>query len=695
MTVLSRRWGSTAVAATVVAAAVVAVTAMDATSAPAATTLPCGATYTIGWQTPSNHPADFGATITVTNNASYPITNWTITWQFTAGQTIVPGSPFSANVTQSGTTVTATPAGSFNANLAPGASTTFGFNGDYDGTSNPVPAVTCAGPNQGSSSSTLSGPLDPLGVNTAAWDTDFVDPAIASNLSSADIGLIRYPGGSWADQYLWQPNTVNGAVQPVNFAQFSNQVDAVSGGQKFVTIDYGSDTPASAAAWVNQSKTAGQGTTLWEIGNEEYGSWEADTHANPHTATSYATNAQPYLQAMKAADPKAQICYDYAMDGGLAPGAGVDGWQNWNDTILKADAATIDCADVHWYPINGTPTESVQSIMELVDNIPAAAAEIHTALATNDPSAYFVVGETNMSQTANEWNEEPVGALFSAANALEWLSFGAQSVDWWDVHNYGTPTADFGMFSSGSSGEPAVNTPYPPYYGYLLTSKLAVKGAKVATLPVSTPNIYGFSSTQPGGAYSVMLVNADPTAATTISTSSLGITGTSGTRYTYDAANPTIVQGTFANGQVEIPAESIVVLTAAGTPPTTTTTTTTAPPTTTTTTAPTTTTTATAPAGCQVSEAVTNSWSGGFQLDFTVTNTGTKPSTGWTVNFTWPGTQTTSQVWSATPSQTGAAFSATNLSYNGALSPSGSTTFGLLGNGTTPTALSNLRCTTS
>jgi hypothetical protein len=48
--------------------------------------------------------------------------------------------------------------------------------------------------------------------------------------------------------------------------------------------------------------------------------------------------------------------------------------------------------------------------MELVDNIPAAAAEVHNELSTNDPNAYFVVGETNMSQTANEWNQEPVGA---------------------------------------------------------------------------------------------------------------------------------------------------------------------------------------------------------------------------------------------------------------------------------------------
>ena len=67
------------------------------------------------------------------------------------------------------------------------------------------------------------------------------------------------------------------------------------------------------------------------------------------------------MQAMKAADPNAQICYDYGMDGDLAPGSGVDDWQTWNSTILQADAAYIDCADVHWYPINGVPRARASS----------------------------------------------------------------------------------------------------------------------------------------------------------------------------------------------------------------------------------------------------------------------------------------------------------------------------------------------
>src|SRR5580698_10592841 len=121
-----------------------------ATPAPADTGASCGATFTVGWQTPSNSPPDFGATVTVTNNAPYTIQTWTVSWTFSAGQTVVAGSPYSANVTQSGSTVTATPAATYDAVLTSGQSTTFGFDADYNGTSNPVPVVSCAGPSEGS-----------------------------------------------------------------------------------------------------------------------------------------------------------------------------------------------------------------------------------------------------------------------------------------------------------------------------------------------------------------------------------------------------------------------------------------------------------------------------------------------------------------------------------------------------------------
>ncbi|MFF0173430.1 glycoside hydrolase family 9 protein [Micromonospora profundi] len=77
---------------------------------------------------------------------------------------------------------------------------------------------------------------------------------------------------------------------------------------------------------------------------------------------------------------------------------------------------------------------------------------------------------------------------------------------------------------------------------------------------------------------------------------------------------------------------------------------------------------------------VTNDWSTGFTATVTITNTGTTALNGWALRWSFTGGQTVSQGWSATVSQSGAAVTATNLSYNGALAPGASVSFGFNGN---------------
>jgi lysophospholipase L1-like esterase len=96
--------------------------------------------------------------------------------------------------------------------------------------------------------------------------------------------------------------------------------------------------------------------------------------------------------------------------------------------------------------------------------------------------------------------------------------------------------------------------------------------------------------------------------------------------------------------------------------------------------------------GCTATHTVVSQWQSGFQGEVKVTNTGTTAGTGWTVTLTYPGGQRITQAWSATVSGTAPA-TATNVSYNGALPPGGSTTFGFLadGAGATPTLTCTLR----
>ncbi|WP_425570879.1 rhamnogalacturonan lyase family protein [Rugosimonospora acidiphila] len=101
----------------------------------------------VDYSVASQWAGGFGANVTVTNLGD-PINGWHLTWSFTAGQTIT--QAWNATVTQSGAAVTAVDAG-YNAALATGANTSFGFNGTWNNSSNPAPtsfalnAVACTG----------------------------------------------------------------------------------------------------------------------------------------------------------------------------------------------------------------------------------------------------------------------------------------------------------------------------------------------------------------------------------------------------------------------------------------------------------------------------------------------------------------------------------------------------------------------
>ena len=86
-------------------------------------------------------------------------------------------------------------------------------------------------------------------------------------------------------------------------------------------------------------------------------------------------------------------------------------------------------------------------------------------------------------------------------------------------------------------------------------------------------------------------------------------------------------------------------------------------------------------ASCTATYRTVNSWPGGFQGEVTVT-AGSAAINGWTVRWTLASGQTVTQVWSGTLSTSGSTVTVTNAAYNGALAPNGSTTFGLLANGT-------------
>ena len=89
--------------------------------------------------------------------------------------------------------------------------------------------------------------------------------------------------------------------------------------------------------------------------------------------------------------------------------------------------------------------------------------------------------------------------------------------------------------------------------------------------------------------------------------------------------------------------------------------------------------------GCHVTY-TPNNWQGGFTANVTIANTGSSAITGWTLTFAFPGDQKITNAWNATVTQSGANVTATNLSYNATIPPSGSQSFGFQGTWTTSDA---------
>ncbi|MGN9762045.1 cellulase family glycosylhydrolase [Streptomyces sp. SD31] len=82
------------------------------------------------------------------------------------------------------------------------------------------------------------------------------------------------------------------------------------------------------------------------------------------------------------------------------------------------------------------------------------------------------------------------------------------------------------------------------------------------------------------------------------------------------------------------------------------------------------------PATCGVAYRVTNEWPGGFQGEVVIRNTGSSAINGWTLRWTFPGSQRISNLWGGTATQSGAEVSVASASYTATIAPAGSVTLG-------------------
>ncbi len=620
----------------------------------------------------------------------------------------------------------------------------------WSGSASAATSTATVSVNAGQSLATF--PATGVGANVALWDGLLADSSTSTLLKNAGVSMIRYPGGSYGDIYHWQTHTTDGGYVAANttFDQYMTMVRA-AGAQPIVIANYGSGTPQEAADWVRyENVTKGYGVKYWEIGNEVYGNghygsaWETDNHADK-SPRAYANNFLLYASAMKAVDPTIKVGVvlttpGYWPDGVVGSGDSSD----WNDTVMSIVKNSADYGIFHWYPGGSSEADTLAKAGAIKSAVTTFKADM-TKYATNNPGVFITETNTGASPADTQ-----APALWAADTYLSAAEAGADNLDWWDVRNGpgststdvtgATDYGDGGIISSGTGAEPPAGTPFAPYYGIQMVSRVAGPGDTLVSATSSSSLLAVHAARRSNGNLDVLLINKDPANSYTVSLSYAGYTPASTTTvdtFANRASAITTSTSGSATSQTIAPYTLMTVhlhpvtTTTTTTRPTTTTTTTTTTtrptttttrPTTTTTTASTTTTTTrpvtttttttttasttttttrpvtttstttSAAGGCTAVYRTVGSWPQGFQGEVSV-QAGSAAVSNWTVTWDLASGQGLSQVWNGTGSVSGSTVTVHNAAWNGSLTPGASTTFGLIGTGSA--SAPTLRCTAS
>ena len=451
--------------------------------------------------TPGNLTASSGTPVTVS-----PTTTTTYTLTVTSNT----GTPVTATATAT-VTVTAVPASTVTVNL-----------------SSAGPAVT-----------------DQLiGMNMASWydvtsTTD--EPAIQQGFATAGIKAMRWPGGSWADIYNWETNTACGTYANSNddFTDVVNKLVIPTGVDLALTADYGTGknctgpgAPTEAAAWVTAALNLGVTVSHMTVGNEEYGSWEADNHTLKNNASTYAaavTGSSGYYDLIKAASPSTLVGVDVDEDNSTG---------GWDKTVLSNAKGYYDFVEYHYYPETpGAESDTFivhQAAQELTTNINTIKSELTKWGTPGTPIYVGEIGGPYSNPGKQSWSITQ--GLYAGQVLGEMMNDGVSRLTWWigfgNCNGTGSPTdpanlspslygwQDFGaynVFSDGTAdsscpGAGSLGTLSPTAVAYQLFSNVAVTGENVLTANVTgdKTDVRAYAATHSGGT-ALVLFNLNET----------------------------------------------------------------------------------------------------------------------------------------------------------------------------------------
>jgi hypothetical protein len=421
-----------------------------------------------------------------------------------------------------------------------------------------IPTITSYSITVDASSIITKVPSSEFGQNAVWWmgpvagNSKFIDP-----VTNLHPHIIRFPGGSSSDVYFWNaqqginppgaPDEIsdeNGVKKAPGYMYGMSDYNWVcsldnyysmlqqTGNKGIITINYGfarygtGPDPVAAAAhlaadWVRYDNGR---TQLWEIGNENYGSWEwgnrIDQSQNQDgqpeflTGALYAQHFKVFVDSMQKA--AAEIGSKIYIGAVTVESPATESWQTtcvktWNTGMMTGSNNKADFYVVHNYftPYNENSPASV--IYSSALTVPETMMNFVTQTLQSN-------GATIKPVVMDEWNMWAKGSKQQVSNVsggFALLVLGESFVNKygmtarWDLINGWDSGNDHGLFSSGD--EPGISkwTPRPSfYYMYYFQKMLGDRMVSATTNPL----VKAYASTYTSGQMNVTLINTSATA---------------------------------------------------------------------------------------------------------------------------------------------------------------------------------------
>lgn len=428
--------------------------------------------------------------------------------------------------------------------------------------------------------------VDPqlIGANVGWWDENLNTTKTKQMVEAAGLNLFRLPGGSDSDDFHFNAApTYQGEGTIPSMASFVASVN----GRAVVTLDYGSGSPQEAAAelaylnapvgattpigdgqewndatgqwqtvnWQNASywaslraatplpvddglnflrlgRAAPFGFHYFEVGNEEYGSWEVDHHTVPHDPATYVAFAKQFETFAAAIDPSISI--------GIDADAPDNSYNNWLPDVLQQSVMqgfTIGFISDHNY-VQAPGSESDSTLLLDTVSDPSSPADwaVRATGYTDLLNQYLGAAAGNVQLLTTEFNSvysntgkqtsSLVNGLFIADSLGELMQTSYDGAIVWSLRNgpYDTSNndssslygwregGDYGLLGTPPDNPPATGTyvPYPSYFAEQLASNIIQAGGSVVQASSNDPNLAVYAVHEANGDLDLLVINKSP-----------------------------------------------------------------------------------------------------------------------------------------------------------------------------------------